>query len=289
MKKKWSGNIIIGSILLMQAVILSGNLIQWTRQNDLEKVKKILQRTGESNLNQVDRYRFTALRWAVTLEHWEIATLLLENGADPNIIGMDGGTALHMLCHYDQPNLLKKMLNRGSDPNIQNRWGRTALHAAVRRNALESLKILLENGGNPELKTKEGWTLMHVAYLSGHPEMIHYLKHRGLSNLELDRNGKTARSLYRKRPKKLMGEISNPEEYTGNFRIGDHVAFVISIKKNRLYIRDFARDELYPIGKDQFFCRREPWRVVFSRDADRRIQGISVHFIRRMVRAVKSE
>ena len=54
-------------------------------------VAKILIAAG-ANVNATDKNGFTALRFAAQLRHAEVAKVLLENGADPNIPAGDGKT-----------------------------------------------------------------------------------------------------------------------------------------------------------------------------------------------------
>lgn len=72
-----------------------------------------------------------ALHWAVSKDARAAVQLLLANGADPNIQGKLGDTALH-LAVLRQPHipLLQQLLAAGADAAIPNKFGITALQAA---------------------------------------------------------------------------------------------------------------------------------------------------------------
>jgi hypothetical protein len=49
-----------------------------------------------------------------------------------------------------------------------------------------------------------------------------------------------------------------------------------------------APDELYAFGPDRFACRREPWRIVFERDAAGAVDAVRIEFLRRTVRGTRT-
>jgi hypothetical protein len=76
--------------------------------------------------------------------------------------------------------------------------------------------------------------------------------------------------------------------YQGLYR-GAEAGFRVWLEDGRLWLREFAPDELLPVGPDRFVCRREPWQVVFRRGADGAVAHIDVAFLRRTVTAHRHE
>ena len=55
--------------------------------------------------------------------HVDITELLIENGADVNAQGGDGGTALHAVAFLGRAESAKVLLNHGADATIRNNDG----------------------------------------------------------------------------------------------------------------------------------------------------------------------
>jgi hypothetical protein len=60
------------------------------------------------------------------------------------------------------------------------------------------------------------------------------------------------------------------------------------LEEDGLRLREFAPDDLIPVGIDEFACRQEPWRVQFVRGEDGKVTTIEVDFLRRTIRGEKT-
>ena len=72
----------------------------------------------------------------------DIVKLLLENGADPNIIGNDGRTSLIFASKFGCTDVVKMLLKNGADPNIIDNRGKTAYDFALDTGNIEIVKLL---------------------------------------------------------------------------------------------------------------------------------------------------
>src|SRR3954465_11431454 len=110
------------SAALMHAVV----------RNDPEKIAALIK--AGVLLDETDEGE-TALHWAVSRQHTEIVTMLLDAGANPNVADNDGYTPLHDLAEMgDCPparTMLEALLAAGADPSRQEKNGRT--HRSWRR------------------------------------------------------------------------------------------------------------------------------------------------------------
>jgi ankyrin repeat protein len=101
---------------LMHAVIRS----------DLEKIAALIK--AGVWLDETDEGE-TALHWAVSRQHTEIVTMLLDAGANPNVPDNEGCTPLHDVAEMgDCPSartMLEALLAVGADPSRQEKNGRT--------------------------------------------------------------------------------------------------------------------------------------------------------------------
>jgi len=134
---------------------------------DAKEVAKFL--SDGVDVNAVDNKRDTPLMIAVRWGYKDIAELLLEKGADPNIQNVDFDTPIGEVTLVNRKNDVENtalLLEYGADPNITNSSGDSALHRLFFYNykyALEIVPLLLENGADHELTNNLGQTALHVA------------------------------------------------------------------------------------------------------------------------------
>jgi ankyrin repeat protein len=134
-----------------------------------------------------------ALVLAITNAHYELASLLLDYGADPDADGQ-GWTALHQIAWTRKPpiqhglppavptgridslQLAEKLLQYGANPNarmtkepadgarnVLNRLGSTPFLQAAKLGDVAYMKLLVKYGADPNIKTSEGATPLMAA------------------------------------------------------------------------------------------------------------------------------
>jgi hypothetical protein len=252
------------------------------RRGDENAVRKALEKDPDL-ARATDALAMTALDWAATREHWPIFRQLLAKGAPVAQVGADGGTIMHRVCHHDRPDMVQLLLDGGADITVQNQWGRTPLHVAARRGCRRVAELLLARGADPDLSTKEGWTSLHVAYRAGQSELVDLLLSAGADPDRRDSDGKVPAEVAFKRPDEVPIDQAKLYEYQGLYDATEAFHFKVWVEDGKLLLRDFGDDELYPTGPDSFYCRSEPWSVVFLRDKGGAVSGIEVKFLRRAV------
>lgn len=91
----------------------------------------------------------------------DVARLLPQSGADPQVQDDYGSTPLHVAAWNGQLGMVRLLLEGGVSPNVvNNKNGWTSLHAAARNGWLEIVKLLLEQGANVDATDFEGKTLL---------------------------------------------------------------------------------------------------------------------------------
>ena len=126
-----------------------------------------------SKINIPDECGWTPLYRTVVAGDIFSATLLLNNGADPNIQCTMGETPLYQAVDMEKIDHIKLLLKNGADPNITNDDGLSPLHAAVYKQNVSIVKILLKYGANPNLKSKlYQQTPLHLAIKNNTDPMI---------------------------------------------------------------------------------------------------------------------
>lgn len=262
------------------------DVVDAAKRGDFHAVHKLIE-NGVS-LDQRGPMGYTALHWAGIRGHWRIFGELVAAGAPVDAVGSDGGTPLHWACHHDQPDAIRLLLEAGADVTAQNQWGRTPLHVAARRDCIQVAELLLDAGADPNATTHEGWTPMHVAARSGHSEMLDLLENRGADPTRVDSEGLTPCRSWVRRPAPVEIGTSVLADFVGIYDLGRGYSIKVWLEDGGLHLREFAPDDLIPIGIDAFMCRQEPWRVSFDRDEDGTVAAIEVDFLRRSVRGQKT-
>lgn len=175
-----------------QSMLSLGNwtpLMYAARENALDAGRALAK--GGANLNLTDPDGATALAIAIINAHYEFAAMLLDVGADPNIVDNEAGMGplyaavdMHRLAvGHGRPNpkpvglmsavdLVKKLLERGANPNARLKKsilkrhhtagdsalaeGATPFLRAAKSGDLEMMRALVAGGADPKLAMPNG-------------------------------------------------------------------------------------------------------------------------------------
>ena len=135
----------------------------------------------------------TALMIAAKKGYAEIAKMLLDADANPNLQSKKGATALMFAAGHGHAEIAKMLLTAGVNPNVV-AADLTALMIAISADHVEIAKVLLDAaaGANPNLAQKDGYTALMMAAQKGHAELAKMLLDAGaFPNAKKD-NGHTA-------------------------------------------------------------------------------------------------
>lgn len=119
----------------------------------------------KADLNYQDSEGNTPLHYAVQLEtgdSFDLVTLFLECGANPNIRNVRDQIPLHLLCHNTElrkSNIFQEtihvLLMHGADPNLQSLTGCTPLHLSLYHRDVDTAVQLVGNGAELHLIWKK--------------------------------------------------------------------------------------------------------------------------------------
>jgi ankyrin repeat protein len=192
-------------------------------------------------INQVGTY-YSALMYAVTYNDFNMVRLLLENGANPNIISKYGNTALNSAImfsnqkyyHYNKEKyddiathemtnqIVTLLLNYGANPNLKDNDRKTALIHAVEYptkytnpayyykedpgNAYSKIvQVLLNYGANPNIRDNAGKTALDYAKSNGNIlKLLQIIKKGGSAKSIRLKTKKTATKSRRLKTKKTV-------------------------------------------------------------------------------------
>ncbi len=152
-----------------------------SRVKSIELVNLLLARGADVNADPGTGYA----PLNIAAHHPEIATRLIEAGANVNRPGNPGGsTPLHNAANglHDPAESLtvtKLLLENGADPNRGNSEGRTAVHSAVVGKSLPILEMLIDAGGDVNRADHFGFTPYGYAASIGEADVMELLKAKG--------------------------------------------------------------------------------------------------------------
>ena len=124
----------------------------------LNALRRILD-DDPADVNAFSGDGFTALHLAVFGGREEAARLLLERGANPNVVSTNEAVRVAPLgtaAFVRSVPLARLLLDSGADVNGRGEGGFTALHSAAQNGDEELARLLLERGADPSLATEDG-------------------------------------------------------------------------------------------------------------------------------------
>src|SRR5690606_26251063 len=143
----------------------------------LNEVTEIIE-ADPSLLSSYSNHGFTALGMACHFGNEEIVRYLLLKGADPNQTSNNGYNVnpLYTAISSNFEAIAKLLVEGGAEVNIIQAGNLTPLHAAASNGNIEMLILLLENGADVLIKDDNGQTPAHSAQAKGHHEIAKILQ-----------------------------------------------------------------------------------------------------------------
>ncbi|MEE2778072.1 MAG: ankyrin repeat domain-containing protein [Acidobacteriota bacterium] len=134
----------------------------------------ISERKVDVNARQVDG--MTALHWATYHDDLDLATRLIEAGAEVSLANRYGVTALTLACQNGNGELVERLLEGGAAPNTVLPGGETALMTAARTGRMGPLRALLSKGADIHATDeRRGQTALMWATVEGHNDVVKVL------------------------------------------------------------------------------------------------------------------
>ena len=130
--------------------------------------------------------RTTPLHAASVMGHLKVASLLIENGADPNSRDSVDQVPLHLVSRAGQLvmgqsslEIAQLLVDSGADMDVIDKAGFTPLHFAALNGCRNIVELLLESGATLDVRTRVQYTPLHVACETGQLDISHLLIDRG--------------------------------------------------------------------------------------------------------------
>jgi ankyrin repeat protein len=158
-------------------------LVAAAKVGDAEAVSRLLG-SGE-DVETADWAGWPSLVWAALRLHDEVIEVLLDAGANIEVIGHGGknsGTALMMAAKkLGGTETMALLLARGAAIEGTDQYDRTALMIAAKHGRAENLSFLLEQGADPSARSglKKSPTALALARAHGRDEVVRLLEAAG--------------------------------------------------------------------------------------------------------------
>jgi ankyrin repeat protein len=124
----------------------------------LERLRELLDADADET-HALSEDGFTALHLAIFGGQVEASRLLLERGADPNLVSRNDVVKVPPLgtdAFVRSVPLARLLLDSGADVNGRGEGGFTALHSAAQNEDAELARLLLDRGADPSVTSDEG-------------------------------------------------------------------------------------------------------------------------------------
>ncbi|VDM68026.1 unnamed protein product, partial [Strongylus vulgaris] len=115
------------------------------KTNDLESVLFLLSTQIDATRVTIDGSKRSALHYAADVDNELILRNLILAGCDVDARATDGSTALHVAVRANRPTHAEILLENGANPNVVDDRSENALLAAVRCGSADCVRILISN------------------------------------------------------------------------------------------------------------------------------------------------
>lgn len=108
----------------------------------------------------------------------DLATALVERGADWLARGTGEATVVHLASALGEDGLVENLLSRGADPNARDARGLMPLHFALKASGARAVavsRVLIRQGAAPELASESGETPLGLALSRAQRDLVYWL------------------------------------------------------------------------------------------------------------------
>ncbi|KAF4018832.1 hypothetical protein G4228_010577 [Cervus hanglu yarkandensis] len=106
----------------------------------------------------------------------DIATTLLEYGADANAVTRQGIASVHLAAQEGHVDMVSLLLSRNANVNLSNKSGLAPLHLAAQEDRVNVAEVLVNQGAHVDAQTKNGNTALAIARRLGYISVVDTLK-----------------------------------------------------------------------------------------------------------------
>lgn len=137
-------------------------------EGNVSAINRLLKNGANINETTNKGWQATPLIWALYSQKYEVAKLLIENGADINKPDNYGRTPLIYATDNEYLELIKLMIQKGADVNAKAADGYTAFLSSLATGNLAIIELFIDKGTDINSKTAEGLTPLIYTVIHGY-------------------------------------------------------------------------------------------------------------------------
>ena len=142
----------------------------------------------EVDVNYADKYNYTALQAAVCDGATDSVQVLIDAGADINILNYDGHSLLHDACEFGSLEIVKILVSVGAGVRVTNGERHTCLHAAAEAGHTEIVRYLVSLPDvDVNQETVDSYTALHRAVMHVERDVVQVLIDAG-ADIDIQNN-----------------------------------------------------------------------------------------------------
>jgi len=162
------------------------SLAKAVQEGDIARIKKLI--ADGVDVNAAGENGMTALFFG--LRNYDGFRVLLEYGANPNVVTDDGQSVLHWAVRAKDDRFISLALRLKGDPNlVAGQFGNTLLHEAASPEGKDKVTLLLDHGADINAQRYDGDTPMLRAAGLGQYDVVYELLVRGADPRVKNHNG----------------------------------------------------------------------------------------------------
>jgi len=142
------------------------------QQNSI-KVALLLAKQPKIKVEYQNKHGETPLMFAALNNQLELATLLIEKGAD---INRKGWTPLHYASTRGNTSMMRLLIDNSAYIDAESENGTTPLMLAATDGTPLSVKLLLEEGADPTLRNRSGLNALDMAIKANREKSVYFLQ-----------------------------------------------------------------------------------------------------------------
>ncbi|MBT4007910.1 MAG: ankyrin repeat domain-containing protein [Elusimicrobiaceae bacterium] len=142
------------------------------KEGHIEMAKLLIDPEADPDIQDGDDT--TMLMFALRNHYMKIAKLLIDKEADLNIQDKKGRTALRWAPFFKY----EELLDAGADPDIPDNDGQTVLMNASYYGVMKTVKLLIDKEADLYIRNNDGYNAFELAEKRGHKEIAEYIKEK---------------------------------------------------------------------------------------------------------------
>lgn len=171
--------ITLTSCLVLAPPLNAQTIFDAAREADTNTVRRLLE-SDPSLVNATDEGRRTALHYAAQGGRYEVASVLLDAGAEIDAREEDDETPLHYAAWLSEVSVGRLLIARGANLEARNHWGRTPLLIVGRETGNAGMaRLLIDAGADVNARDRGNNSPLDLAAWRGFADLVDLLLDNG--------------------------------------------------------------------------------------------------------------